>query len=82
MILPTKRLNEDRALLSIGADVLALLDSPKTVSRLWEELKQFRERANSTGIVPYDWFVLSLDLLYAVDAVSLDQGRLRRAVSS
>ena len=35
MILPTKGLALDRALLSVGAEVLRRLDRPKTVSRLW-----------------------------------------------
>ena len=39
MILPSKHLSQDRALLTIGARVLKHLRSSKTVSALWEELK-------------------------------------------
>jgi hypothetical protein len=38
MILPTKRLGIERAMLTVGAEILELLTEPKTVSRLWEEL--------------------------------------------
>lgn len=78
MILPTKRVPEDRALLTVGAEVLGLLDEPKTVSRVWDELKRSRgDRVNSTPIT-YDWFVMSLDLLYTMRAIELTNGRLRK----
>ncbi len=76
MILPTKRLAEDRALLAVGAEVLELLDEPKTVSRVWSELKAFRVAHHSSGTLTYDWFVLALDLLFAMRAVQLERGRL------
>jgi ABC-3C biological conflict system middle component len=76
MILPTKGLALDRALLSVGAEVLRLLDRPKTVSRLWD---QMRRRQNSLlEAISYDWFLLSLDLLYLWGAVDFEDGRLRR----
>lgn len=77
MILPTKGLAVDRALLSIGADALRRLDRPKTVSRLWELMNE--QRSSLSAAVAYDWFVLSLDLLFALGAVEYEDGRLRRA---
>lgn len=73
MILPSKHLREDRALLTIGAEVLTLLREPKTVSRLWTELKRARE-----GTLAYDWFILSLDLLFSMGLIEFDQGRVAR----
>jgi hypothetical protein len=78
MILPTKHLSEDRALLGVGAQILRLLNEPKTVSRLWDELKRQRLKTSGTTIT-YDWFVLALDLLYALQAVEIERGRLRKA---
>ncbi len=78
MILPTKRLT-DRALLRLGGDVLGILGEPKTVSRLWEELKKLPDRAQSPSSVTYDWFVLTLDFLYALRAIELTDGLLRRS---
>ncbi len=75
MILPSKHLSEDRALVTIGAEVLGLLREPKTVSRLWTDLK--KKRAASVP-VNYDWFVLSLDVLYALGLVDIDRGRVTR----
>ncbi len=76
MILPTKGLAVDRALLSLGAEVLRLLDRPKTISRLWEQVS--RRDCSLLEAVPYDWFVLALDLLYTMRVVELEDGRLRR----
>ena len=77
MILPTKGLSADRALLSVGADVLRKLDRPKTVSRVWE---QVRERGSSLSEgVAYDWFLLALDALFMLGAIELEDGRLSRA---
>ncbi|MFP2930149.1 ABC-three component system middle component 6 [Pyxidicoccus sp. 3LG] len=79
MILPTKGIGADRALLSVGADILRLLDEPKTVSRIWDELRTARTRREATSTLGFDWFVLALDLLYIVGAVNLEQGRLFRS---
>lgn len=79
MILPSKHLPQDRALLTIGAHVLKYLDRPKTVSAVWEELWRGSER--HTELLPsltYDWFVLALDLLFAIGAIELKAGLLTR----
>ena len=79
MILPTKRIPEDRAMLAVGAEILLLLARPKTVSKVWEEIKQRRAANNATTPIPFDWFVLTLSYLFAISALDLREGRLRRA---
>ena len=76
MMLPTKRIPEDRALLYIGAQVLRLLDEAKTVSRVWEELQKVRDPRSGYSPITYDWFVLALDALYLMRAVRFERGRL------
>lgn len=76
MILPTKGVSPARALVSVGADILRLLTEAKTVSRLWDD---FRKASTTTPDVSFDWFVLSLDLLFLFGAVEFDRGRVRRA---
>jgi len=80
MILPTKRITEDRSLLGIGSDIVPLLDEPKTVSRLWTEFQE-RRRRTASSIVTYDWFVMALDLLFLLDAISMEKGLLRRVTT-
>ncbi len=78
MILPTKRLHQNRALLAVGAEVLRRLDEPKTVSRLWDEIRRaYRGRATAPTLT-YDWFILSLDLLFSLSTISLNQGLLTK----
>jgi len=75
MILPTKGIPPQRALVSLGGEILRLLTETKTVSRLWDDFQKARQQ---TPDVTFDWFVLSLDFLFLVGAVELERGRLRR----
>ncbi len=73
MILPTKHLGAHESLLGLGAVVLSHLSAPKTVSRLWEDLRL------SPELRTFDRFVLTLGFLYAIGTVEMDEGLLRRA---
>jgi len=80
MILPTKHLPESHSLLGIGGTILALLgEKEATVSSLWE---QFRSTRKEIGLVSFDWFILGLDLLFALGTIELDRGVLRRKVAA
>lgn len=81
MILPTKRISQDRSLLSVGADILFLLEEPKTVSLLWEQFQRARATTAGTKPVTYDWFVLALDFLFALYAIELEGGRIQKVVN-
>lgn len=74
MILPTKGIPPRRALVTLGADILRLLTEAKTISRLWDDFRKARSAADVT----FDWFVLSLDLLFLMGVVDFDRGRVRR----
>lgn len=78
MILPSKHLEAERAMLTVGADILSLLTEPKTVSRLWNELSRVTSERSSIRIVTYDWFILTLDLLYMLGSIEMDHSRIRR----
>ncbi|WP_321897192.1 ABC-three component system middle component 6 [Burkholderia cepacia] len=81
MILPTKHVRPDRALIGVGAEVLAILKRPMTISRLWDEVRGRRSLHSPTAPIDYQWFVLSLDLLYTIGALDFDRGIVRRAMS-
>ena len=53
MILPTKHMRTQRTLLGVGAEVIALLDHPKTVSRIWSDLK--KKRGVDDLKLSFDW---------------------------
>ncbi len=80
MILPSKHLSQDKALLTIGAKVLHRLDRPKTVSSVWEEVRGGGAK-NRLPSLSYDWFVLSISLLYSLGAIELQGGVLKRKIS-
>ena len=81
MILPTKHLRPDRALLAVGGDLLVSLREPMTVSRLWDDFRSKRGDAGEPAPINYDWFVLALDLLFIINAVELNRGLLRKTAS-
>lgn len=81
MILPTKYLPHDRALLSVGAEILAQLKEPRSVSELWECVREDRMKRTAATPLSFDWFVLALNLLYAVTAVDYSNGLVRHEVS-
>jgi hypothetical protein len=71
MILPSKHISQEKALLTIGAELLKVLNRPKTISTVWEQVRL-------SGSISYDWFVLALDLLYTIDAIDLYEGHISR----
>jgi hypothetical protein len=78
MILPNKHLSSDRALLTVGAHVLALLQEPKTVSALWDVMRRQNQIRSRHGRLSYDWFILALDFLHMTDAIELADGLIKK----
>ena len=82
MILPSKHLPQDRALLTIGARLLRQLSDSKTVSALWEDFHQQGDRkADAASSLGYDEFVLALDLLFLMGTIELRHGLISRSAS-
>lgn len=83
MILPSKHLPQDRALLTVGGHVLTFLAHPKTVSALWEELNRPTDIVAATlpRRITYDWFLLALDLLFALGIIELVDGLVARRLA-
>lgn len=76
MILPTKHLPTERSLIAIGADIVKLLDEPKSVSTLWLEFQELNERQNRR--LTFDWFTLGIAMLYALDGLEQHGRRIYR----
>jgi len=75
MILPTKHISENEAILGVGATILRHLDSPITVSGLWERTKV------ESNVGTFERFVLAADLLFVIGAIELRDGLLVRVQS-
>lgn len=72
MILPSKHISEEQALIGVGAVVLRHLESPQTVTSLWDKVHDDRT------VGTYERFVLALDLLHITGVISLSSGMIRR----
>lgn len=83
MILPSKHLSHDRALLTVGGHLLAFLTYPRTISALWEEVNRRVENVDVSlrHRITYDWFILALDLLYALNAIEFEDGLVARRLA-
>ncbi|MBO9401172.1 ABC-three component system middle component 6 [Shimia sp. R9_3] len=81
MILPTKHVRADRALIGVGGELLSLLNEPMTVSRLWDAIRERRSTATLNAPVEYTWFILALDFLFMIGAVEARRGIIVRAAS-
>jgi len=78
MITPTKGVRPDQSLLYIGGQILGDLDEVTTVSAAWEALARKRALQGQDTTLTFDWFVLSLDLLYALGAINLSEGLITK----
>lgn len=72
IILPTKHISIRNSLLGVGAKIIEQLHDPRTVSSLWSAVSTMPE------VATFERFVLTLDLLYAIGAIEMDGGLLRR----
>lgn len=78
MIVPSKSIREDLALLTIGAQIIEKLEVPATVNTLWDRVTELRSCRESPSALPFWWFALALDLLYSVGAVEIVNGEVVR----
>ena len=78
MITPTKGITPQRALLTVGGQISLVLTEPMTVTQVWTALKTWRIRHENDAVLPFSWFVLALDTLYALGAVHYEDGLLHR----
>ena len=78
MILPTKHLAPNRSLISVSSEVLELVGKKSSVSSIWTDLQNKHKSSLRFGDVPYDWFVLSLDLLFMIGAIEERNGLIKK----
>lgn len=70
MILPTKYVREGSSLLGQAGKLLARRRPGMTVSDLWAEAR------HGDSTISYDSYILTLDLLFAIGAVRIEDGIL------
>lgn len=75
MILPTKYIPQNEALIGVGATLLAHLDGPMTVSELWERLR------TEPNVGTFERFVLASNLLFLMGTIDARDGLIVRVAS-
>jgi hypothetical protein len=75
VILPTKYIPQDAALIGVGATLLSELDQPLTVSGLWDRVR------NQPNVGTFERFTLASTLLFILGAIELRDGLLARVLS-
>ena len=72
MILPSKHIPESQTILGIGAVVLQAMETPQTVTSLWEKVRKHR------SVGTFERFILAMDMLNIFGAVTLNDGMIKR----
>ncbi len=72
MIMPSKYLREDEALIGVSATLLPLVEKYGNLSALWESAKKINTIGN------FERFILALDLLYLLGLVDLCDNKIVR----
>ena len=74
LILPSKHISEDQALLGVGAVLLGELRTPQTVTSLWEKVRLHR------SVGTFERFVLALNLLHITGVIFLSDGLISKKI--
>ena len=75
MILPTKYITSEQALIGVGATILQHLDAAKTVSILWYEIQ------GNKNIGTFQNYVLGLCFLKSINAIEFQDNFLSKVIS-
>jgi len=78
MIFPSKHLSPNRALITIAAEVYECIQGKQTVSSIWEEYKKSLNSTFRISEVSFDWFILSVDLLFLMGLIDSYDGYIIR----
>jgi len=72
VILPSKHISQDQALIGVGAMLLSHIGMPQTVTSLWESVCEHPSIGN------FERFVLALDMLYITGIIVIENGLIAR----
>lgn len=72
MIMPSKYLREDEALIGISAALLPLVENNGNLPALWDSAKKI------TAVGSFERFILALDFLYLLGLVDLHNNKIVR----
>ena len=74
MILPRKHLSINESILGFGAYLLEYMFEPISIDELWDRYKLSYEAKDYPIRFNFDQFIMTLDFLFMIDAIKLDEG--------
>ena len=72
MIMPNKYLKEEDTLLGASAVIFDNLNKQQSISELWDKVRE------DDSVYNFERFILSLDLLYMLNLVELNNNEIMR----
>tara|TARA_R110001599_G_scaffold67867_4_gene191402 strand:+ start:30315 stop:30542 length:228 start_codon:yes stop_codon:yes gene_type:complete len=75
MIMPNKYLREDEALIGFGSVVLMHISIERSLSDLWEDVKNFESIGN------FERFILVLDMLFLLGLIEFEKNKIKRVAA-
>ncbi|WP_442906395.1 ABC-three component system middle component 6 [Kineococcus sp. NBC_00420] len=80
MFLPSKSIELDQALIAVAGQILLQLPDreSRSLSSTWAGVQTWRREQKMQSAVPFWWFALAVDTLYAINAIEMQDGVLRR----
>jgi hypothetical protein len=72
MMLPDKHISLGDSLLGVGAHLLEELDHPRSVSYLWNRVR------DSQDIATFERFALALSMLHSMGLVDIENGAIKK----
>lgn len=72
MIMPNKYLKEEDTLLGASAVIFENLSKQQSISELWDKVRE------DDSVYNFERFILSLDLLYMLNLIELNNNELMR----
>ncbi|MFM7021350.1 MAG: ABC-three component system middle component 6 [Flavobacteriales bacterium] len=77
MILPTKHIMPERALITIASEIGEVIGPRSTISSIWNDF-QYQRKKQKLDEIPFDWFVLSVDLLFLMGIIEEQEGYIKK----
>lgn len=77
MLMPTKHIKTENALIGLGAEILSELTYAKPVSTLFHNI-QLQRHDKQSATIHFDWFLLAVDFLYIIGAVDFKDGLIEK----
>lgn len=72
MIMPNKYLKEEDTLLGASAVIFENLSKQQSISELWDKVRE------DNSVYNFERFILSLDLLYMLNLIKLNNDKIMR----